>query len=321
MYNSEPFLSENLESREYPSKGEKYRKVLLFLSIIGFLILAIPTVAIITLMTLGSYMSFLNSPKLLIIIGSIGSILFFVISMFLLNKSFKGISNNISSKNKRITVYVLLIILLIVIIFIIVGFAIFNKAVSGIKDSEDYGKVEFVNNLDSLTTEKETAPELLIIEGSNNLNLYEYESDNPVVSKKEERSEISREDVDQDSFILTEGTSQSYEFTNLIESIINHPIINDLPKSGSIRITFYSEREGENFIDKSFIFASHEIVKEPDIELFIKSEYISALSNNLCLGIQEAKDNGGLKYNLNIENSVLFTKYSGLLGHKNCVFG
>jgi hypothetical protein len=99
-------------------------------------------------------------------------------------------------------------------------------------------------------------------------------------------------------------------------------IINDIPRSGNLRIIFYHFFEKQKVIDYIIYITKGniEVSNEPaDIDIFISSDYVAKFDGtNLCNTIQVAKNKGDLGYTLNLSKARLLLKYSSMMKYKSC---
>lgn len=107
---------------------------------------------------------------------------------------------------------------------------------------------------------------------------------------------------------------------NFASFLEQQQIIKDMPKSALISLKTFRIENGEWVTEDNYYIKGNEVnigdIKNPDITLFINSNYIG--ESDLCNTIKKANSNGNLSYELHKEELGLLIKYYKLMKYEAC---
>ena len=313
-YNSnnyqQPFASE-VSTNAGSKSDNQYRFIINIIYILGFFILVIPIALFIYLMFLSSYRAFLFSSLLLKIVGGVSITITFLLILFL-SISYSRRFSRKPEKTFGSYFYIGFVVVLIAVLFILVGFVLYNLFLMGLNKPAE---IKTNNNLERTNVDSD------IPNGDIQETKYPVKEETTYVEyDKKVHKDLNLYTEEGEDIPKDEGNERVIRFDDLIETISKHPIFKDLPRSGSIKISFFTIVDNKEIIDQTFIFTTDPEIN-PDLELYINSDHIDPIIDDLCLGIQEARADGAFRYKLNRNQLIMFSKYSKLMEYKDCFTG
>lgn len=108
---------------------------------------------------------------------------------------------------------------------------------------------------------------------------------------------------------------------NLAEFLQQQQLILDIPEKGVILLKLYNFDSGERAWEGNYVLTKGKVEKgsvdNPDATLLIHSKYISQLGD-FCNAMKNAKQNGDLGFESELNEAVLLWKYRSLTKYKSC---
>ena len=266
---------------------------------IGLCILMLPILLFIYLMVIGSNRVFLSSPLFLQILGGVAVIVAVVLILYLswvYGRSSEGVMREGLGKY----VFIVVMVLMMLVAFSSIGFLIY-KLLLVPQDNSQEGVI---------------ASESIVI-NKNEASYVPYHSEVPSELKLYTLEPIEKVPVENLTF---EESKKTDRYDALLKALSSHPMFKDLPKSGNIKISFFTVKDGQESIEKTFVFSNDPEIG-PDIELSINTEHIDPIIADVCSGIQGAQAQGAVRYKLNKNEFIIFSKYSKIVEYKDCILG
>lgn len=120
------------------------------------------------------------------------------------------------------------------------------------------------------------------------------------------------------------GIADEEDYVNFENIIENNEMIQSLPDSGVLLLSFYNFYTGERTWEKSYILtkgnAEEGSTDDYDIKMIMASKYLTVLNeNNLCDVIKTAKANGDFASQTEKSTLSLGWKYKGMFEYKDCL--
>jgi len=122
--------------------------------------------------------------------------------------------------------------------------------------------------------------------------------------------------------VFSKATEEDFdEFERIIAQ---NAMIQDLPGSGVLQLSFYNMDRGEIEWEKYYTLEKESVAEgiptDPDMNLVMHSKYLTALTeNNFCRIVKTAKNNGDFYAEIHISTSSLLWKYKGMMEYKDCL--
>ena len=146
-------------------------------------------------------------------------------------------------------------------------------------------------------------------------------------SEESVREELKYIDEEDDFFSNTEeiyDIQDDYEqpdFEEFESIVLEQEFFKDFPKNGNLRLGFFHFVEGERKWDKIYYITKGTIEEKNikgDFDIWVSSDYVQQISEDLCEGIKEAVLEGDLAFEVNI-GFMEFIKYRNLKDYGDCI--
>lgn len=99
-------------------------------------------------------------------------------------------------------------------------------------------------------------------------------------------------------------------------------VVSDLPKSAVISLRLYNFNSGERQWEKSYIITKGKVIEgnaeNPDLDIILSSKYIYEIAKDMCAGVNLAKKNGDIGFDLKISEAGFLWKYKSMFGYRSC---
>ncbi|MBI5148418.1 hypothetical protein HZA33_01945 [Candidatus Pacearchaeota archaeon] len=123
--------------------------------------------------------------------------------------------------------------------------------------------------------------------------------------------------------VINSYITQGQSVDNLTDFLQQQSFIKSFPSKGIVLLKLYSFESGIRQWEESYIITKTSVTKgyteKADIEVYLKSSYVSGLGTDFCGTIKNAMQNNDLGYKLKRNRVWLSLKYRGMYKYRNCL--